>query len=205
MDPRPRGDMTEQVRIGCAKRELWAGLAIVAVMVIVLRSAGRRWWCACATPMFWIGDVNSSHLSQHLFDPYSFSHLLHGVIFFWVLKRLMPHRPTSYAFIAALLLEAGWEVLENSSLIIDRYRQSTMALNYYGDSIVNSFGDMLSCALGFLLAASGRWFFSVALFLTVEIGMLALYRDNLTLNVLMLTYPSERVKRWQMGAGDVGP
>lgn len=176
---------------------LWYLLLVVG-LVAALRAAGRLWWCACATPRLWIGDVYSSHLSQHLFDPYSFSHLLHGLIFYGVLRLLAPSTTRLQQLLFALSLEAGWEILENSPFIIDRYRQSTMALNYYGDTIVNSVGDLLSCAVGFWLGSAMRWWVSVVLFLAVELGMLGLYRDNLTLNLLMLVAPSEAVKAWQL-------
>jgi len=186
---------------GRRRRVSFAVVIVALLMVGVLRAAGRLWWCACATPLLWVGDVNSSHLSQHLFDPYSFSHLLHGVVFYgmlWILARRIPY---AQRLLVALVLEAGWEILENSPFIIDRYRQSTMALQYYGDSIVNSVGDLLSCALGFWVASLLRWWRSVALVVLVEVGMLVLYRDNLTLNVLMLVAPSESIKAWQLQGG----
>lgn len=176
---------------------LWIGLLLIAT-VVILRLQGRIWWCACRTPTPFSINVASSHNSQHLLDPYAFSHLLHGVIFFWALK-LLPRLDFGWKLLIALAIEAGWEILENSPLVIERYRAATASLGYSGDSIVNSFGDVLSCALGFVLAAWIGWRWSIALFLFIEIAMLAWIRDNLTLNVVMLLYPLESIKRWQMG------
>jgi hypothetical protein len=133
----------------------WLCIAAVLVLtVLLLRLEGRLWWCACRTPTPFSVSVHSSHNSQHLLDPYSFSHLLHGVIFFWVLYLLFPRVQFGWRLLIALVIEAGWEVMENSPLIIARYRAATASLGYSGDTIVNSTGDVLSCALGFFLASS---------------------------------------------------
>jgi hypothetical protein len=99
-----------------------------------------------------------------------------------------------------MLVEAGWEILENSPIIIDRYRSATASLGYNGDSIVNSTGDLLSCAVGYALAQRIGWKWSIGLFVVIELVMLLMIRDNLTLNVIMLLYPIEAIKRWQGGA-----
>jgi hypothetical protein len=166
-----------------------------------LRLEGRIWWCACRTPTPFSTAVTSAHNSQHLLDPYSFSHLLHGVIFFWALRVLAPRANAGWALVIALAVEAAWEVLENSPIVIARYRAATAALGYTGDSLVNSLGDVLSCALGFFLAQRLGWRWSIALFFAVELAMLALIRDNLTLNVIMLLYPIDAMRRWQSGGG----
>jgi hypothetical protein len=178
---------------------LWV-ILLLAITVLALRLEGRVWWCACRTPIPFSTDVNSSHNSQHLLDPYSFSHLLHGIIFFWCLRLLLPGkvRP-GWQLLMALAIEAGWEILENSPMIIERYRAATASLGYSGDSIVNSAGDVLSCALGFVLAQRIGWRWSLAIFVAVELTLLVLIRDNLTLNVIMLIYPIEAIKRWQIG------
>ncbi|WP_432798095.1 DUF2585 family protein [Poriferisphaera sp. WC338] len=177
--------------------------AILIVMVGLLWWEGRRLWCECGQSFLLAGDVNSSHNSQHLFDWYSLSHLLHGVFFYWIFKGvwkglLRRKWVWGYGFAAAMLLEAGWEVLENSQLVIDRYREATAALGYSGDSIVNSGGDMFSCAVGFIIAGLIGWRMSVVVFLAVELLMLWLVKDNLILNVLMLIYPIEAIKEWQI-------
>lgn len=152
----------------------------------------RLIWCTCATPQFWIGDSASSHTSQHLFDPYSFSHFQHGIFFFALLTLIK--RP----FLSvALILEVLWEVLENTPYVIERYRTDTIALSYTGDSIINSLGDLFACYLGFLAASKLPWKFSLAVYLAIELIMLILIRDSLTLNVIMLLYPLESIKNWQ--------
>ncbi len=176
-----------------------AAVVLMLLTVAALRFEGRIWWCACRTPTPFSTDVNSSHNSQHLLDPYSFSHLLHGLIFYGCLRLLLPRAGTGWMLMIALGVEAGWEVLENSPLVVARYRAATAAKGYTGDTIVNSAGDVLSCALGFFLAARLGWRWSVALFVAVELIMLALIRDNLTLNVIMLLYPLDVIRRWQAG------
>lgn len=145
-------------------------------------------------------DIWSSTLSQRVADPYSFSHVIHGLLFYALLHALARRQPLGLRFVAAVVLEAGWEVLENSPIIIDRYREVTIALGYVGDSVLNSLSDVLMMALGFGLAARlpVRW--SVALALAMELGVLAVYRDNLALNIVMLLFPLEAVRTWQMQA-----
>lgn len=146
--------------------------------------------------MFWVGDIASSHTSQHLLDPYSFSHIQHGLLF----AALLCWAKKPYLEIA-LLIEAGWEILENTPLIIDRYRAATASLNYYGDSILNSMGDLLSCAMGFYVAMRVPRSVSISLFIAIETVMVIVLRDSLLLNVIMLLYPLEAIKEWQMGSG----
>ena len=178
----------------------WVAAAALMLLTLgALRLEGRIWWCACRTPTPFSTDVSSSHNSQHLFDAYSFSHLLHGLIFYGCLRLLLPRAGVGWMLVTALVVEAGWEVLENSPLVIARYRAATAAKGYSGDSIVNSAGDVLSCALGFFLAARLGWRWSGAAFVTVELVMLALIRDNLTLNVIMLLYPLDAIRQWQSG------
>jgi hypothetical protein len=180
----------------------WHFIAISAVTglaVASLRFEGQRWWCRCGRPSLWTGDIHSMHNSQHLLDPYSFTHALHGLLFFAMLRPLAGKLGSVTRLVLALLLEVVWEVVENSDAVIERYRRATIALGYTGDSVANSLGDIASCGLGFFLAARlpVRW--SVTLFFAVEMILLAVYRDCLSLNVLMLVYPLESVKAWQMG------
>ena len=170
---------------------------LILIAIIYLRGMGRVWWCACRSPNPMSIHVNSQHNSQHLFDLYSLSHILHGILFFGLLwffrKRLsLPAR----AAIAATI-EIAWECLENSPIIINRYRTATAALGYSGDSIANSLGDIASFVLGFYLARKLGLWRSVAVFITVELLMLFIMRDNLTLNVLMLLWPIDAIRRWQ--------
>jgi hypothetical protein len=146
----------------------------------------------------WEGNIWSSECSQRLLDPYSLSHIAHGILFYsllWTLGRKIPLRPR---LTVAVLLEAGWELLENSPIIINRYRQETMALGYDGDSIVNSISDILMMMFGFLLAHRLRPWLTVLLLVGMEVGCLLWIRDNLTLNVIMLVHPVQAIKTWQM-------
>jgi hypothetical protein len=149
----------------------------------------------------WCGNIWSSECSQRVADAYSFSHIAHGILFFGFLWIVARRFPVWQRYLVALALEAGWELLENSPIIIDRYREATMALGYSGDSIVNSLSDILMMSLGFLLAASVRPRLSLVVLVAMEIGCALWIRDNLTLNVLMLIHPIDAIKHWQMGAG----
>ncbi|MBX3379388.1 MAG: DUF2585 family protein [Phycisphaeraceae bacterium] len=181
-------------------------IGMVAIAIALLRAKGRIWWCAGGDASPWITDVWSSHCSQHLVDPYTFSHLSHGLLFYiglnW-LRRLMPEPwrarfSPAWMFLVAIAVEVSWELLENSPALIERYRGQTVALNYTGDSVINSIGDIVACAIGFLIALKiGAW---RAFWLVVAFEVLtALWiRDNLTLNVVMLTHPIEAIKQWQM-------
>jgi hypothetical protein len=146
----------------------------------------------------WESNIWSSEQSQRFADPYSCSHIVHGLLFhglLWLFARRLPLR---YRFLMAVLLEASWEILENSPLIIDRYRSVTIALGYQGDSVLNSLSDVLVMSLGFAIAQKARVRWSVAAVLLMELGMLLWVRDNLTLNVIMLIHPIPAIKAWQM-------
>lgn len=179
--------------------QLVAIAAVIGLAVASLRFEGQRWWCRCGRPFLWSGDIHSGHNSQHLVDPYSFTHALHGLIFFALLRPLAGKLGFGTRLALALLIEVAWEVVENSDAVIERYRHATISLGYAGDSVWNSLGDIASCSLGFYLAARLPIRWSVALFLAVELILLAVYRDCLTLNVLMLLHPLESVRSWQMG------
>ncbi len=176
------------------------------VGVGLLRAMGRVWWCVERDARVFVADTSSVHNSQHFFDWYSFSHLLHGVVFFWglwwLVRWLFPSSGVrgrlAWMLAVSVVVEAAWEVLENSSRVIDRYRE-TAASGYAGDSIVNSLGDLAFCVAGFYLARAMGWWKSLAVFVALELVMLWFIRDNLTLNVLMLAYPFEAVRQWQIG------
>jgi hypothetical protein len=174
-------------------------LAVGVVAVALLRIEGRRWWCACGQPFLWAGDVWSPHNSQHLFDPYSFTHVLHGLVLCGLFAWALPRLAVPWRLCLVLGLEAAWEIVENSNFVIQRYREATVSLAYQGDTVANSLGDILCCGVGFVLA---RWLGlrgSLALFLVTEAVLLLWIRDDLALNVLMLIYPLESVKAWQAG------
>ncbi len=170
----------------------------LAAMLVGLVLENRVLFCGCGSLSPWISDVDSRHCSQHLFDAYSASHVLHGVLFFGVLWGLRGRWSPGWRLWACVALEAGWEVLENSPMVIDRYRTATIALGYTGDSIVNSLFDVVSCVVGYWIASRSTWLWSVAFFAAVELVMLVSIRDSLSLNVLMLVYPLEVVKQWQL-------
>jgi hypothetical protein len=193
---------TDESSLARNKLPFWPALSVLLVvlaMAVTLRLQGRTWFCACQHLMFWSSDVWSRHNSQHLLDPYSFTHLLHGVVFCGLLKWLAPRWPAEWRFTCAVAIECLWEVLENSQMVIERYRAATAAIGYEGDSIVNSLGDCLVCALGFAVARRLGWTRSIVLFVLIEIVLLFWIRDNLTLNVVMLLFPIEGVKAWQLG------
>lgn len=183
----------------------FTSLAVTAIVVVValtavqLRAQGRLWWCACGGWKLWSGDIWSSHNSQHLFDPYSFTHILHGVVICGVLKWFRPQWSPAWRLALAVVVECCWEILENSRFVIERYREATVSVDYFGDSVVNSLGDVLTCALGFALARRIGVWRSIAFFLLVEVILLFWIRDNLFLNVLMLIHPFDAVKAWQAG------
>ena len=173
-------------------------VACAGLMSSMLASMGRRLWCACGTATPWSFDTWSSHNSQHLLDPYTASHVLHGVLFFALLWPLGQRLHIGWRASIATLIEAVWEVAENSPVIIERYRENTVSLDYFGDSIANSLGDLASCLVGFAIAARLPWRVSLGMFILTELVMAWWIRDNLTLNVIMLVHPLESIRAWQM-------
>lgn len=175
----------------------FAGIVIATTLALI--AEGRCWWCACSRPSLWAGSIWSSHNSQHLLDPYSFTHLLHGVAFCLIAAWALPSMPFIWRLWWGALAEALWEVAENSAYVIERYRSVTISLGYEGDSIVNALADVGCCVAGFVVASKIGARRSLIVFAVTEVALLLTIRDNLTLNVLMLVCPVEGVKSWQMG------
>jgi hypothetical protein len=175
-------------------------IALTVIAAVIELAMGRVAVCRCGYVKLWHGVVYSSENSQHLTDWYTPSHVLHGLGFYFLLWLAVRRPDVGLRFVLAVALEAAWEVAENTPLIIDRYRAATIALDYYGDSVVNSVADIVAMALGFWIARKAPVLASVMLFVAVEIGLALMIRDNLTLNILMLIHPIEAVKNWQLGS-----
>jgi hypothetical protein len=176
-----------------------AAVLITAATAALLYMMGRPAICTCGEIDLWVNQANSSRTSQMLADWYSPSHIVHGFLFYaalWLVARKMP---VERRFLFALTIEAAWEVIENTPMIINRYREATTALGYTGDSVLNSMSDIAMMGLGFLLARKLPVWASVAIVLVLEVVPLIIIRDNLTLNVWMLLAPNEAVKAWQSG------
>ena len=185
-----------------ARGKTYLTLAIAAVLgatVIALRGQGRLWWCASGDWSPWAGDIGNRHTSQHFFDPYTFTHVLHGFILCGLLALILPRLARHWRFLIAIMVEACWEVFENTSYVINRYREATAAIGYEGDSISNSMGDVLACAVGFAVALKLGFRRTIAVFLLTELILLLWIRDSLLLNIILLIHPFEAIKTWQMG------
>lgn len=173
--------------IGAAWRPWTVAVAIglTAVDALVLHLMGRRLW--------------SSHNSQHLIDPYTFTHVLHGAVYYAVLRLVLGARWPPLRALLAVMIEVGWEIGENTNAVIAAYREATIALNYYGDSIANSVGDVIAFALGYTAVMRVPVWVSVVAFVAVEAALLLTIRDGLILNIVMLLHPFSAIKTWQMG------
>jgi len=167
-------------------------------MTVYLYAQGRFWISENGNMYLWTSDAVGPDCSQHFLDPYSFSHFLHGIIFFFALNVIFRKFSLTSKFVASVMIEGCWEMLENSAIIINRYRDATAALGYTGDTIFNSYGDLFACSFGFVIARYIGWKWSLALFIAIELFCLWWIKDNLTLNVIMLIYPIEGIKEWQL-------
>lgn len=179
----------------------YAALSVIFVVTAgALRFMGQPWWCKCGELRLWSGEVQSMHNSQHLFDPYTLTHIQHGLILYgllWLVARNLASVVTRG--VIALALEAAWEVWENTDFVIERYREATISLDYYGDSILNSLGDLAACAVGLAAAMTLPIWGSAMGFVLIEVVLILWIRDSLLLNILMLAWPIEAIKNWQMG------
>jgi hypothetical protein len=174
---------------------------IVAAAALALFLMGHPLICKCGYVKLWHFDVMSAENSQHLIDWYTPSHLIHGFLFYWALWLLSRFLPLSVAMrlILAVAIEAAWEVIENTDFVINHYREMTISLDYYGDSVINSVSDILVMVLGYFMAARLPVWLTVTIAIALELFVGAMIRDNLTLNVLMLVWPLDAVLNWQQG------
>ncbi len=172
---------------------------VAILAVAVLRWEGRVWWCQVGDYSPWAWNIWSPHTSQHLIDPYSFTHVFHGVLEFWIIGFIFRRLPVSWRLLIAVMFEGSWEIAENSTYVIQRYREATISLDYFGDSVLNSLSDIICCATGFVIAYKLRFWKSLAVFAVTEAVLIITIRDSLLINILMLIYPIEAIKVWQLG------
>ena len=173
-------------------------VAVLAMTALLLRGEGRLWICACGRVSIWSGKVCSSNNSQQFLDPYSFTHVLHGVLYFWLMIRIVPRLRLSWRVWLAVTLASAWEVFENTNFVINRYRSDTAAFGYAGDTVINSLGDILCAVVGFMIAQRLGFRRSLLLFFSVELVLLIWIRDSLFLEILMLIHPVAAIRAWQM-------
>jgi len=192
-EPTLLGDLTIHPRAWIA-----IGLTVLTA-VVVLNIEGRVWWCQAGDVSPWAWNIWSTHNSQHIIDPYSFTHVLHGVLEFWLIGLVFRRMPLAWRLVLAVMIESSWEIAENSAYIIERYRAATISLDYFGDSVINSLADIVCCATGFVIAYNLRFWRSLAFFLTTEAILILTIRDSLLINIIMLIYPLEAIKVWQLG------
>ena len=185
------------------RRALFATAAVLLAILAIELAMGRPPICPCGTVELWWGVVQSPENSQHITDWYSASHFIHGLLFYffahllWRKWRLFGGLPARWALPIAAAFEGFWELLENSPIIIQRYREATVSWGYTGDSIVNSLSDVGWMIVGFLFASRVPAWVSVSLAIGLELFTLAMIRDNLTLNIVMLVWPIEAIRQWQ--------
>ena len=174
-----------------------AALLIIAIAAAIELAMGRHSICTCGTIELWVGLRDSPKTSQMLADWYSLSHIVHGLLFYAALWLLFRRWPVERRFLTALLIEATWEVIENTPFVIDRYRETAAALGYNGDSVINSISDMLMMCVGFVAARKLPVWASLMLLVALDVAPLFVIRDNLTLNIWNLIAPNPAIQAWQ--------
>jgi Protein of unknown function (DUF2585) len=176
-----------------------AGAALIGLAGAAELAMGRKLWGVSGQPGIWSGNIWSEHNSQYMTDPYTFSHLTHGVLWYALLSLVAKQLPVRMRFVLAVGLEAAWEVFENTDMVIERYRAATISLNYYGDSVMNSMCDILASVAGFVLAALLPARLTIVAAVVLEIALALWIRDSLLLNLLMLIRPIQAIRTWQLG------
>ncbi len=179
--------------------DLFCAAAFTIFTILWLLYQGGDWWGK--TNLIWpiSADVWSRQNSQHPIDPYTLTHMLHGILCYWTIRMIFPKLPLSRQFFLAILFACGWELVENSSFVIERYRMVTASADYVGDAVINSTTDVIACGTGFIIARFAGPVASLAVFICVEATMLFWIKDNLILNVLMIVFPVDAVRAWQIG------
>lgn len=195
---RRRGAPSKSVAMSTRRTTILA-LLVIAAGAAVLLAMGRPAICSCGTIELWVGQGDSPKTSQMLADWYSPSHVIHGFLFYWLLWLGFRKWPVERRFLAAVLLELSWEILENTDWAIQRYREATIAIGYTGDSVLNSLSDLAMMALGFWLARKLPVWLIALLALVLEVAALIAVRDNLTLNIWMFLFPTDAIRTWQAG------
>jgi hypothetical protein len=197
-EPMPQTANTTGPYLGA---RIWvpAAIALLALQAMILFAMGQPAICACGVVKLWHGSASSPETSQHISDWYTLSHILHGVIFYALLKLVAPRASLGVLFLAALTIEAAWEITENTPMIIERYRQLALAQGYTGDSVLNSVFDTIWAGAGFMLARFAPVWLTTLILVAFETVSAFSIRDNLTLNIIQLVYPIEAISRWQEG------
>lgn len=178
---------------------LLASLVVITVGVLCLYYMGRDFFGPTHSFIALCTETKSQCNSQGLLDAYSLTHIIHGFFFYFLLWLLARKLPLEIRLVLAIVLEMGWEILENTDMVINRYRTETLSLDYFGDSILNSISDTILAILGFFTARKLPIWASISFVFIIEIGLALLIRDNLTLNIILLVFPIPAIQSWQLG------
>jgi hypothetical protein len=180
-------------------KAVWWIFGIIVAHILILLALGQPLICTCGTIKFWEGVVFSEGNSQHITDWYTFSHIIHGFIFYAVARKLFPKSSKMQWLLFSVGVEVAWEIAENTPMVIEHYRQQALAVGYSGDSVLNSISDILSMALGFFAASRLPVWLIVTAAVIMEAFTMYIIRDSLALNVINLMYQFDSIKKWQGG------